>query len=834
MTEKRKSEEKRLSQAEKRVSFARKPSIMYFEMGESSPITTNDNINHQDIAYRNIPDENTNNNQNEPDYNYSTNNTEKYENVMEITREFATKDLTNIVMENMESYESNLHTKTEEFNLNDIKIENILNEVESSILIENPSSQKKYEEEKPVGTNHDSYGPSAHHLDIKQSLDSPLVFSQEVPNSQELLTHFSHSQKNENLQQKESYKITADQHGANDGTDAQKYQNTSYEKTTTDIQRITNIRDNEKNSKINEITGIEQTITDRGIGEQEIYDKVIREQATTDISIKKQHAIMNRGADHNFRLEGKGGRLSTNGNNLTGKMTQPIPDIRNFDEIKNKVHLEKHSDISHFRNAPGISNAIHHPNIDHLEMKDNVLKTSHNFTAMKTKEHKLDDNNTTTALMNTVDLEKYLKNSGQELPRLKTLNEKLEEIGVRFLDDLISRSSRKSTISAKQSDIPVEHQYYYKYYVEERIEFFCSFLKFLDSKMIEHSKTLINLEKEMVNIQFTPLSIKSKKQECRSKVKITWHELRKTREQSFNNIVEKNLNEMVMENKQLKSDLQAKIKEKTRVDMEIQQLVLKLNKLNRNSNKTDSCRVNKENCFNKSCNTTCATHCNDLIHIEKKISEQNSLIAHLKNEIKDKQIKIFSEKQLADQNLRESTQLEHQIRQLEEKLRIKTVDEQQCENIKKRFYLYCTFYQLKFKKITPSSILYSFLYFNIRYSNNSYHITSNKKNELITHFCNTLNNSLSQSNKQHKYNYISDYIIGFISRLAFLYEEVCHIEKLNFVEIIIKDEPHIQIHMNIVEFNNDQRVVFFVDDQLRIGKKPDQMKHGSLIEMAIL
>lgn len=186
---------------------------------------------------------------------------------------------------------------------------------------------------------------------------------------------------------------------------------------------------------------------------------------------------------------------------------------------------------------------------------------------------------TSNVLMNTVDLRTMIP---REDNNNFNINETLASIGIRFLDDLILKQTRRSTINKSKNAVK-ELYVYYKFYFEERIAFFSSFLSFIEEKMRENELLLKDREKEMRVEDFVGIkNAKGLKTECRNRIKIKWHEMRRAREVCFNTKISDCKNMLIIENKILREELRKREEEREAVTFEIKELENKLRRMQRN------------------------------------------------------------------------------------------------------------------------------------------------------------------------------------------------------------------------------------------------------------
>lgn len=796
----------------KRVSFARKPSILFIKQESSSPYKSEDNPgqSQENIAI-NLVDESIKNDITGLDMTVQP---------VEGTAVEITRDLTEEIKIKQEQFnkESAFHPFDKEQNdLNEIKIENILNEVEGSILLENQSSQRMSQSSQRVAQEKDNFSQE----NQKMSQMDSFVHVDPIPIKQEL------EENNKKSPLKRRMSIKPNTRGPAEPKNKR-------------MSMMPEIQQLEEKSSVHE--KVEENHPQKSLQEVESYqERAISMSNSQEIPILSQELSNSQDILSRFSVSDVVPIEQLKENNLN-RNEQVCKDINlSQNESKTRVFVQKQPDILPRSNTQTINSEMF--NEKEKSNQQNAFSQQASRTAKKSidqltpdstdipynpidsnskrnentenqQKTPLPNNNTgdlTTNLFTTADLSNLVRQSNDKPPKkvLKTLNEKLESIGVRFLDDLITKNTRKSTISARQSKVPENLYLYYKYYVNERVSFFSSFLEFMDSKMVEHEKTLVALEKDLQGVEFESKSIKSKKQECRNKVKITWHELRKSRETLFNNKIEQHCDALEAQNKHLSDTLKKKIEEKERTDREIEELE---NKLGENSQ-------------------NCTEEFQSLEKMERQIEEQTNLIKSLQNDILEKTNSIAARKKQMERDRQEEEQLRYQIRNLEEKIRVKTVDERECEEMRKKFFVICTFYQIDITQISEHSIHFKFMNFTVKYDQRdgipSFYVESNVNNEMLEYFCAHLNRLNLKDSEQ---------FIEYLSWLSFIYEELAMIEKKCSVTVSIPKQKYrpdvsVSIRIDVSSPEEKKTLEVFINDELQVGTSLDNLQHTSIIDI---
>lgn len=437
-------------------------------------------------------------------------------------------------------------------------------------------------------------------------------------------------------------------------------------------------------------------------------------------------------------------------------------------------------------------------------------------------------------LINTVDLRRIIRKDEEEL----NINERLASIGIRFLDDLILKQTRKSTLIKTKNEID-EHLYvYYKLYYEQRMAFFCSFLSYIKDKMKEHEQVLANKHKEMRVDDFMRMkNAKALKTECRNRTRIRWHELRRTREMNFNKRMVECRDELVEVNRGMEIERDRREKERQRVRDEIERLEVRMGDINRNSSvcRSGSAPSSTGNNLKDDNESVKSVNTYDFERMKRKIKEQNDLIECLSKEVQEKKKYNAILKQRIQNERKEEQTLRVTIREMEENARTKTVDEQECEQMKKRYLLSATFYQCEVLKIEKERIEFNFLQFGVVYGAKEVVVRATVKNEFINFYVKVVNERIGRgvarydNEKGSNCNSGTDnntdvlhpsFIINTLSLVSLYYEEILVMERKYFLDMVINDG--VCLNVRVPSISSDERgVEMLIDKELMVYVKMD-------------
>lgn len=596
-------------------------------------------------------------------------------------------------------------------NLNEIKMENLLTDLESSILIDNPILEKdlQIKKRRPALKNEDDF---------------------ELSNKQNF--------------------ILADE--MNDtGKDYQFKINNDFAQNQVIIDRK------------KDVSSLDNSYNERRNMKEHVNSSQIGSYAECEIN--------------KFRHE--------NNNNLTIQYyTQNHNEQQNINCYEKSTIFDKQAKSKEFTQNDFMGNSMNIHNYSNIKKKDTKMNDQINHN----------DDNLGDMTVNTVDLKKIINESVKQKEKF-TLNQKLESIGVRFLDDLISKSTRKSTICTKKSEIAENLQLYYKFYIEERINFFSSFLRHMDEKMKDHDKILQEREKSLEKFDFQSIQmVKSKKQECRNKVKISWHELRKNRECIFNKNVEDKRDALLKENRKLNEELKKKLVELKSVNSQIQMIERKMEHF---KNESPNVHIKTEKEFEI---------------LRNKINEQNILVNCLKKEVEEEKIRIKCKKENLEKEKREKMRLKLEIRELEEKTRIKTIDEKECDEMKKKYILHSRFFQFNAQKIGTRNIQYTFMQFDVSFDMEKFSVISNKKNGFLRFFTDKITDKKISD---------SHYLINYLSLVAFYHEEISSINKRCHLKIDIDEKIHLYVKIPFIN-DTEKKIKLIINEDLIVSVEKEE------------
>ncbi|ELQ75745.1 hypothetical protein THOM_1273 [Trachipleistophora hominis] len=361
-------------------------------------------------------------------------------------------------------------------------------------------------------------------------------------------------------------------------------------------------------------------------------------------------------------------------------------------------------------------------------------------------------------LINTVDLRKIIRKDDTDL----NINERLASIGIRFLDDLMLKQTRKSTLLKTKNTVDDRLYLYYKLYYEQRMAFFVSFLSYIERKMKEHEQLLASKHKEMRAEDFMRIkNAKALKTECRNRTKIRWHELRRTRENVFNARMVECRDGLVEWNRGMEVERERRERERARVRGEIEGLEMRMGQHKGKHGNVDGIVIddgsNDKGSSNGSNNYSTTTKCNtinsnatnttnattlnayDFTRMKHKIKEQNDLIECLTKEIEAKKNSNAVLKQNIKNEKAEEQALRVTIREMEENARTKTVDEHECERMRKKYLLSAMFYQCEVLKVERDEIEFKFLQFRVVYGDGGVVVSGTVKNEFINFYLRVVN-----------------------------------------------------------------------------------------------
>lgn len=555
---------------------------------------------------------------------------------------------------------------------------------------------------------------------------------------------------------------------------------------------------------------IDATVTEKdNVGSNENVDDTNRNKDVSDDMANNEHnminhndrqdRIVNDGLDHNI----------INHNNMQDRITDSNLDhnMINHNDIQNRMVNSNSINYSASINET-MMNTINGNNCNGGEflklnieclINDNKDLVDHRYIDTNVKNDGSDiADKTDTDLINTVELKKIVnKKEKKEM----NINEVLTLIGVRFLDDLILKQSRRSTISKSRSEIDESLYIYYKYYYEERIAFFLSFLEYIEERMVACGEVLRNKEKEMVEQDFMNIkNAKALKTECRNREKIGWYEIRKTRELRFNSKIADVRDRLLAENKKLKEECERREKEKKRVDDEIAELEDKLKAIETKEIRTST--------------NDADLHIREK-QLQDKIKEQTGLIDSLQRDIDHVRSRNSILQNKLQTEKEEENVLRIRVKEMEENMRTKTVDERECEHMKKRFMLYSTFFKFDVKKIGKDMIDFTFLQFNVHYDlNGSVSVSSMLQNAFLSFYCDVINRQCSARHMDSARTGIClKELVNVLSLVSFYHEEICLIERKHFLTMLVRDRVCLDIKIPSIS-GNDRDVKAMLDEHL--------------------
>ncbi|KAI4290734.1 hypothetical protein PAPHI01_0008, partial [Pancytospora philotis] len=163
-------------------------------------------------------------------------------------------------------------------------------------------------------------------------------------------------------------------------------------------------------------------------------------------------------------------------------------------------------------------------------------ESSFNDTAIGNSSYEVEE------LVNTVDLRKMLPAVPKESA---DIDEFLQSIGIRFLDDSITDGMRRDTLSKSRNEVSPALYYHYRYSLKERIDYLYNFSGFLNDKMREFQSAIAEAKRGISVVGLNKDTLKKIRNESRNRSKIDWYNLRRLNELQFNNIVSANRTKLV-------------------------------------------------------------------------------------------------------------------------------------------------------------------------------------------------------------------------------------------------------------------------------------------------
>lgn len=179
-----------------------------------------------------------------------------------------------------------------------------------------------------------------------------------------------------------------------------------------------------------------------------------------------------------------------------------------------------------------------------------------------------------------------------------------------------------------------------------------------------------------------------------------------------------------------------------------------------------------------------------------KIKEQKDLIECLEREIEEQKKENVILRKSTDNTKRMENALRAEIKEIEENLRAKTVDEKDYEKMQNKFLLNSAFFKCRIIKVENNKVVFNFLFFTVHYNvMGSIKVVCNLKNEFLIFYCNVLNGDEMKPS----------HFLSKLSLLYFYYLEIIHMEKKYFVDVNVNEQVFISI--KIPNIRSEEKVL---------------------------
>lgn len=288
-------------------------------------------------------------------------------------------------------------------------------------------------------------------------------------------------------------------------------------------------------------------------------------------------------------------------------------------------------------------------------------------------------------LVNTIDLKKIIP---QEWKEKTSVGEFLASQGIRFLDETVVDGMKRDTLSKTRNTVDPAMLVYYKYSLQERIEFLYSFSGFLIDKMgilqREIDETESNIDVSTVNKD----NLKRIRNEARNKAKIDWYSLRKIYEIQFNKKMIENrstvvgiLTDAAKDNMKVTEGIELKCKSIEKLKNEIDNLENKISKFDKeNIHKTEQ--------------------------LQQMIEERKKIFDSARIDLETVDNTLESQKKNEEAIQKRIDKLKKEISSLKKNLAIKNVGEHELDELKGFVDQYRIIYHFEMVKASKHNIVF--------------------------------------------------------------------------------------------------------------------------------